>query len=136
MPDLRFPHYWDFHDWCKEHMSDIIEMFPKIDESIEFEDMEVDNVYILRKKMWGPTIPWRGGSIIYIIDKFTDVRKYGYHTGDFWREQEREDSKWILQSSKFKTIKRIGFGGYYIIPVSSNDFSFMNWIDENPLEVK
>jgi len=140
MPDLRFPHFNDFRDWCKEHMSDIMERLLLIDESIESEDMEVGNVYILSRRAGRSSYTRftnEAMHLIYIIDKSPSSRYY-------WN---RIILKWGMHSGRGEKVNRsIGVGEamseakawsnrYFIIPVSSNDFSFINWTDD-PFTVK
>ena len=143
MPDLRFPNIEDFHDWCKEHMSDIIERFPQIDESVEFEDIEIDNVYILRySQKYSPPEKFH---IIYIIETYKSGKnkEFGYHYMSFyykggkWRRTDLPPRpgvglRWL--TARWRSNKH-PYDAYHIIPVSSNDFSFINWSDD-PFTVK
>ena len=132
MPQLNIRSVEDFKNWCRWNSSKIMERFPQTDESIKFGDMEIGEIYILQNKgFMAKGRKW--GHILYIIGKHLSLRdirempKYDYYIGRVDWEGDVADSWNIQMDNQFK--------GYYIIPVSLEDYYFINWLD-NPFEVK
>ena len=68
MPQLNIRSVEDFENWCRRNSPKIMERFPQTDESIEFEDMEIGEIYILQNKgFMAKGRKWN--HILYITDK-------------------------------------------------------------------
>ena len=140
IPEFIHPDIQPFKDWCMSNEEYIVNQLSNLDSSISYNDMEINNAYLIILLDHPPDIA--NAQVIYIVRKDVKYVKpvYGYILGNFWKERfsghDKDIPLWLWGGFKF--VPQNTFGGYYIIPLAQarRPYRYLNWPNDDPLNLK